>query len=785
MVLNPKVQAQPTDLLKTAAPVISAKQNTKPDKNKKTSATVLATLKAFENGKNWKECVRLSPIALKEEPTVAGWILATWLNCARQSAGVPLKGVANNMSLGVLANVLARVDKSPQIFLDSSARKSLREELWRTRTLYVEWLLRSADKKQLLLEAENQIQLLSVSAQDKEQRARLLAYSGDLASLNHNASAAETFLLQSLELSDSKSVRDRLASVQLALLRKKTEDSTKQLNADKGKGDGVSESEQKFIDRISVSAKNADLISVLQDAVVYVNTYPNGKKTKWAMERILEIYLSLSEDKADKTAHGEKNDERSANLKQKALASMERLEVNRVYELARSLHKKNDYWASQRLAERALVGLNNSAQSAALYYVAGRSAHFLGDYKVAQKHFVSYIEWNSAAEDSAEVNFRLGLVYLRLANFSSAIATFERLLASSGSDKFELGARYWLIRALQATKNPRVDEETKKLIEKFPFSYYGLKLRAESSNLQLEPFADHKKNSAASEAIWLTTYQKQNWDRVLLLGRNGWIGEAYQEILDFSFPLSAAAKIKMAKDLCDNHIYWSAIKLTNEALDLDPQLRAADNLSLGFPRAYEAAIQAESERYHLSHWLVRSLIRQESAYNERATSVSKAMGLMQLIPPTAQEVAKELGLTGLDLPEDSYRPEINLQMGTSYVARMIKQFGGNVPMGLAAYNAGPAKMQLFVKARPEVEVQMSQYSSEPLDEIWFDELPWSETSFYVKAILRNTILYRLLILKEGAPALILNKVLWSDLAPDLRSSPTLDVSPDSRGPTTR
>jgi soluble lytic murein transglycosylase len=374
---------------------------------------------------------------------------------------------------------------------------------------------------------------------------------------------------------------------------------------------------------------------------------------------------------------------------------------------------------------------------------------------------------------------RLALVHLREGNFSSAIAVLEKLLLSKAGDKYELGSRYWLIRALQATQNDRALKEQQKLIEKYPLSYYGLRLKSEMKGLQLDPLPQHQGLQKAEAVAFLTPFQKQTWDRVLKLGANGWISEAYSEISEMTFAMSPMAKVLMAENLVQSGLYLTAIRLTNEAMDTNPQLQSSDILSLAFPSSYEKAIQSQAERNHLSPWLVKSLIRQESAFNERATSTSKAMGLMQLIPPTAVEVAADLGLVGLDLPEDSYIPDINLQMGTYYIARMIKQFGGNVPLGLAAYNAGPKRMKLFIKARPEIQEMVTRFSSEPLDEIWFDELPWSETSFYVKAILRNSILYRLLILKEGAPSLKLERVVWQDLAPDLKPQAQLDVRPDS------
>jgi soluble lytic murein transglycosylase len=166
----------------------------------------------------------------------------------------------------------------------------------------------------------------------------------------------------------------------------------------------------------------------------------------------------------------------------------------------------------------------------------------------------------------------------------------------------------------------------------------------------------------------------------------------------------------------------------------------------------------EAERYGVHASLLQALTRQESAFNIKAVSSSQALGLMQMIPSTAREVAKKLGLI-IEIPGDMFRPEVNIPMGSFYIAQMLAQFENNVPFALAAYNAGPHRMSTWLEGRSELKSLVSQPSGAPRDELWFDELPWSETSFYVKAILRNILLYRLAT--EGP--FTVQPVLWQDL----------------------
>jgi soluble lytic murein transglycosylase len=217
--------------------------------------------------------------------------------------------------------------------------------------------------------------------------------------------------------------------------------------------------------------------------------------------------------------------------------------------------------------------------------------------------------------------------------------------------------------------------------------------------------------------------------------------------------------VKLAERLSKLGMPTTALRWANEAMEQDNTLRKKSVLALGFPNNWKDIFVKEAARNNIQPRLLMSLTRQESAFNPRAVSTSNAAGLMQLIPPTAREVAKKLGYKSLDIPEDLFYPETNIPMGSFYITDMLKQYSNSVPFALAAYNAGPARMNLWIKSRGDVQDLVTRPSSEPADEIWFDELPWNETSFYVKAILRNTLLYRLL--DEGNYDL--GPVVWADL----------------------
>ncbi|EQC43239.1 lytic transglycosylase domain-containing protein [Bacteriovorax sp. Seq25_V] len=176
----------------------------------------------------------------------------------------------------------------------------------------------------------------------------------------------------------------------------------------------------------------------------------------------------------------------------------------------------------------------------------------------------------------------------------------------------------------------------------------------------------------------------------------------------------------------NNNDYLSSFKYLSRIIDSDDYNFNNLDISSLFPTKHLTTIKNHSG--NIDPLLVLSIIRQESAFNEKAQSHVGARGLMQLMPSTAKMMGR------IRNNDELFVPAQNIKYGVKYLNKLLNRFEGNLILTLSSYNAGPTKVSRWVKNR--------FVHDDPI--FLIEEIPYKETRLYVKLIYRNLFFYNLL-----------------------------------------
>ena len=169
----------------------------------------------------------------------------------------------------------------------------------------------------------------------------------------------------------------------------------------------------------------------------------------------------------------------------------------------------------------------------------------------------------------------------------------------------------------------------------------------------------------------------------------------------------------------------------NQAITTANKAKLRDDLDLRFPVAYLDVYSKASAATEIPISTLLAVTRQESAFQHKARSSANARGLMQLLYSTATETAKKSGLRKPS-KTDLYKPKVNIPIASNYLAGLLKRYDGQRPLAFAAYNAGPHRVDRWIKDRKGMP--MTQ---------WIETIPFRETRNYVKGVLAFDHLYGL------------------------------------------
>ena len=188
----------------------------------------------------------------------------------------------------------------------------------------------------------------------------------------------------------------------------------------------------------------------------------------------------------------------------------------------------------------------------------------------------------------------------------------------------------------------------------------------------------------------------------------------------------------------------AASELARRSEVYDRAIHAADrttskhNFALRYPVPFRDVFREYAANQGLDEAWVLGLVRQESRFIVQAKSSAGAAGLMQLMPRTAQYVARKIGLRGCCKGQEVTDVKTNVSLGTGYLRMVLDELGHPV-LASAAYNAGPGRARRWRDAKPLEGA------------IYAESIPFNETRDYVKKVMANSVFYAALLQKKTTP----------------------------------
>lgn len=373
--------------------------------------------------------------------------------------------------------------------------------------------------------------------------------------------------------------------------------------------------------------------------------------------------------------------------------------------------------------------------------------------EAAQAELNRYFALHSAWQKRPKALQRLMLVAQQQADEAALQLSLQLLLKKSdwqGILKFaqtlstevrnDLQWQYWQARALAETKQADKARALYIALAK-QRDFYGF-LAAEKLN---QAYAFNPKTLRIDAKILAKLQQNPTYQRAQELFRVGGFSTFARQ--EWSIALEKATPDMYraaAQDAYNLGWYDRAIIALARTKDFDV-------LEWRFPTPFYDMVTQQTTDHNLNFAWAYAIMRQESAFQIDARSKANALGLMQLLPTTAERVAKSAGVK-LKTEADIMKPVNNILLGTTYLAQMRERLNNNHILATAAYNAGPGRAKRWAK----------EHACLPPD-VFIELIPFKETRNYVKRVLSYTAIFEYRLLGHGdVRRMLLNPVKSND-----------------------
>lgn len=391
--------------------------------------------------------------------------------------------------------------------------------------------------------------------------------------------------------------------------------------------------------------------------------------------------------------------------------------------LARTYMRLKDFKTAKDILQTAIaVFTDKNSREEAIYWLA-IIAKEDGDINLTSTLLRQLLAEKPSSYYRTNALWQISWIYYMQGNLQKSLETLKQLENSP----LRMRALYWQGKiSLMLGRKDNALRLFKTAAENFPPDYYSTISRKTAEKLgsktRMMPASLHINKKQTEPNKTNDSLSIKRAEKLLGLGLNNLAVKELASIDQQQDPITVSLLYKQAGDFY--HSYVLARKQTFNPSDFEYQL--------AFPEGYKELVEMSAAELQLDPLLIYAVMMQESEFDEKAVSTAGAVGLLQIMPGTAEMIANKLSQRSFTTDKLS-EPYTNISFGAWYLKTLITRFNGDIPLAIAAYNAGPNAVDEWLKrwGAPTID---SFGGKLDMDE-FVENIPYPETRKYVEKVL--------------------------------------------------
>jgi soluble lytic murein transglycosylase-like protein/TolA-binding protein len=432
-------------------------------------------------------------------------------------------------------------------------------------------------------------------------------------------------------------------------------------------------------------------------------------------------------------------------------------EASVLYLIARSYRNLGDAEKAELWYKKHVEHFPHLEKSAEIVWVLAWQKEEIGALSEARKLFKKLFASRRTDKSKAEPAwYRYALTYCKERNYSSALETFNDFTKKYPLSEFVPGARFWKARCyFSMGQHEKARKECALVCNAVSSDYYAYRSREllmlmgdSAQGLSIDTTFSPDRTYAWMDSMSGPAKKILSpEDSVAFLlgtslagiGMMNYVSYLLKPLEDaYSDNFLVQYELSRLYTICNDPAGAFRIARRMGWRIASNQTLPSSYYTLLYPGFYTQYILPAAKNNAVDPEFISAIIRQESIFNARIVSPAGAIGLMQIMPYTGQEIAADLKEPFYN--DSLYSPAVSIRYGTHYIRKQLNQFNGNMVLAIAAYNGGPHNAKKWLALNSDDGFDM-----------FVEDISFSETCKYVKKVLGNYWTYKELSKKNMYP----------------------------------